>query len=663
MGINKKQRDFFYELSRNSRHYQSYQDLSKALGVSTRSVRNYCQFFEEYLSEMGILYAITRTPAGITYVGTPEQTKQILSRIDESDFYEFHLSPDDRILAIVLILLDATAPVTVLELCEALFVSRATLLNDMEKVKLYFHQFHISFNSSTNRGYNLNISESQRQEIICAACFPHLKGWNILENEQEASHFLFENLLHLSNILPHICLVIQDAERIYGLTITDTIYKQAVFTTSILCKRLIQNQVIEGSLHLDPKLYHLSVGNIARFILAALQKIFSFTYGDKDILYLAWHLHLCHFDLLQNFEHSVDLYFYMEIQHFLLEVEKELHCPPLREEYLSIMLIRHLWSIRNASPETEPSMAEEIISYYPGCYQAIKKNIGIIEQCIGRACTTAELHSILVYIVAEIERQTPIISKPKAVVLCHTGIGTANFLADRLAETFNIEITEVTTIHKLPEILKKAHYDLLISTIPLKPPDVNCITVSPGLTDADIISIQRTLATIQRSKRSNPEAQTDKNFSSSYLPELLHPDHILLNIPCKNWQEALEISARPLLDAQEILPSYLEAIYRSVEKNGPYFIFCPGIALAHAAPGDGVNQFCLSIYKPLSPVIFHHPDNDPVKLVIMIGITEPKAQIQSVSALMNFFSQKPLREQLLSASSAEELISILLKHC
>lgn len=663
MGINKKQRDFFHELIRQSGCCRSYQDLSKVLKVSTRSIRNYCQFFEEYLFEMGITNVIKHTTSGITYTGTADQTKQILSRIGESDFYEYHLSPDDRILAIVLLLLDSTVPVTVMELCEALFVSRATLLNDMEKVKLYFQQFHISFNPSTNRGYSLDITESRRQEIICTTCFPYLKGWDILGSEMGTSHFLFENILHLSELLPHICQVIQNAERIYGITITDTIYKQAVFTTSILCKRLTQNQTIEGSLHLDPNLYHISVGNIARFILDALQKIYSFSFGDREILYLAWQLHLCHFDLLQNLEHSVDLYFYMEIQQFLREIENELHCPQLREESFSIMLIRHLWSIRNTPSETDTSMTEDIISYYPDCYQAVKKHIGIIEKCIGRSCTAAELHSILIYVVAEIERQTPKIRKPRAVVLCHTGIGTANFLADRLVETFNLEISEVTTIHRLSEILEKDHYDLLISTIPLKAPNVNCITVSPNLTDADIISIQRALATVQRTKRLNLENQIDTKYSDSRLTELLRPDHIIWNTPCESWQESLKISAGPLLDAKEILPGYLEAIQLSVEKNGPYFVFCPGIALAHAAPIDGVNKFCCSIYKPQTPVAFHHPANDPVKLIIMIGITDAKTQIQSISALMNLFNQESLREQLFSAASPEEMISILFKYC
>lgn len=663
MGINKKHRILFHELSRYPNRNHSYQELSELLEVSTRSVRNYCQALEDYILEMGITDSIERTTAGISYVGTPKQTKQILSRIGGSGFYEYHLSPDDRILAIILILLSSTSPVTVSELCDTLFVSRATLLNDIEKVKLYFHQFHIRFDQSTNRGYSLKIEESQRQDIICTTCFPYLKDWNILGSETGTSHFLFEHILYLSDILSDICRIVQKVELQYGVTITDAIYKQTVLVLSILCKRLIQKQQIENSLQLDPKLYHVSVGSIARSMLSELKETFHVSYCDKDMLYLAWHLHLCHFDLLQNFEHSVDLYFYMEVQQFLHELEKNLPCSFLNEQHFSIMLIRHLWSIRNISPEIDNTMAEKIIEYYPECYNAVKQHIGIIERCIGRPCTETEINSILIYVVAEIERQTPQTTKPKVIVLCHIGIGTANFLADRLVETFNLEISEVTTIHKLSEVLRKDNFDLLISTVPLKLENVNCITVSPNLEDSDIISIQKALATVQRAKRlSLGEYNMFQNATSDFN-SILKPDHFILDIPCSDWREALDIAARPLLNAREILPQYIDAIKYSVERNGPYFVFSPGIALAHAAPTDGVLQLCCSFYRPQKPVIFNHKTNDPVSLIIIIGLTDANTQIHFVSALMNTFRKETIRNHILLAASPEELITILLENC
>ena len=116
------------------------------------------------------------------------------------------------------------------------------------------------------------------------------------------------------------------------------------------------------------------------------------------------------------------------------------------------MLTRHIWSLRNGTLQKGEIAADEVIENYQDYFAIVKKHIPIIERCIGRACTESELISILLYIVAEIERQNRKIQKPKVIVLCHVGIGTANYLADRLLETFNLEVVEVTTIHKLPTL-------------------------------------------------------------------------------------------------------------------------------------------------------------------------------------------------------------------
>lgn len=93
--------------------------------------------------------------------------------------------------------------------------------------------------------------------------------------------------------------------------------------------------------------------------------------------------------------------------------------------------------------------------------------------------------------------------------------------------------------------------------------------------------------------------------------------------------------------------------------NGPYFVFYPGIALAHAAPADGVRQFCLSIFRPEGPVCFQHEKNDPVRLIVMIGITDVNTQVNAVSAIISILRQDDLRNRMLYAQTAEEIIAIL----
>lgn len=663
MNINKKQRDLFQELSKYPNRNRSYQELADDLNVSTRSIRNYCAALEDYIREMGIASLIEKTSTGISYTGTAEQTQEIWSRIGGGSFYEYHLSPDDRILAIVLILLSNNAPITVMELCDTLFVSRATILHDIEKVKVYFQQFQIEFDPSTNRGYSLNIEESKRQETICTTCFPYLKNWDPQGEENEMLHFLFDSLLHLADIVPAVCRIVQDAERRYGIDIGDIFYKQIVLMLSILCRRLIQGHPV-GAFHLpDIRLQDAFVGKIAQMMLNEAEDAFHICYTNEEILYLAWHLHLYHFDLLQNFEHSVDLYLYMEVHQFLQKVGEELHCTSFGSQRFSIMLTHHIWGMQDGSLEKSGVTAEELNENYYDCCQAVRKHIGIIEHCIGRPCTEPEFASILLYVIAEIERRTRTTEKPRVIILCHVGIGTANYLADRLLETFNLEIPEVTAIHRLPEVIEADHFDLLISTVPLKLDNIPWVNVSPNLTDSDIIAVQKALTTIHRNRRlslarQTPAKQTFQKQTPAVFTELLKPDHIILDVPCSDWHEALDIAAEPLIGQKEIHPRYVEAIKHSVEINGPYFVFCPGVALAHAAPSDGVRRFCLSIYRPESPVQFHHKSNDPVYLVIMIGITDVNTQVSCISALMDVFRQKELRGLLTEARSAEELISV-----
>ncbi|MCU6746105.1 MULTISPECIES: BglG family transcription antiterminator [Lachnospiraceae] len=660
MNINKKQSDLFQELSSCPNQCRSYDELAEILKVSTRSIRNYCVSLEEYITGIGLSPLIEHTTTGLTYIGTSVQTKQIWERINKSGFYEFHLSPDDRLLAIVLILLDLHRPITVMELCDILFVSRATILNDIEKVKLYFQQYNVRFEANTARGYNLKITETQRQEIICATCFPYLGNWNPLDTEGNL-FFHTEMIAHLNHILPKICHIVQKAEHQYDIPIADISYKQTVFVLAVLCKSLMEGYTIDPSLRLDKQLKNTAVGKIAYTMLEDLHTVFDISYTENDLLYLAWHLHLCHFDILQNFEHSVDLYFYMEVHQFLHSIEDDLHCTFSNNQKLSIMLTRHIWSLRNGTLQKGEIAADEVIENYQDYFAIVKKHIPIIERCIGRACTESELISILLYIVAEIERQNRKIQKPKVIVLCHVGIGTANYLADRLLETFNLEVVEVTTIHKLPTILKEKKFDLLISTVPLKLEHVNWINVSPILEDIDIVSIQKALAAVHKQNRCSKAGQTSRRSSMDFT-KFLKKDHIVLDIPCTDWRDALSKAAIPLLEKGEIQPQYVDAIQHSVDVNGPYFVFCPGVALAHAAPTDGVLEFCCSIYRPQEPVSFYHTQNDPVSLIIMIGITDVNTQVRYVSALMEVFRKKEFMERILHAQTPEKLITILLEN-
>lgn len=62
---------------------------------------------------------------------------------------------------------------------------------------------------------------------------------------------------------------------------------------------------------------------------------------------------------------------------------------------------------------------------------------------------------------------------------------------------------------------------------------------------------------------------------------------ITLRQSVEEWPQALEVCARPLLEAGVIAPEYVTAIVEQHAKLGPYYVLAPGLAMPHARPEEG----------------------------------------------------------------------------
>jgi mannitol/fructose-specific phosphotransferase system IIA component (Ntr-type) len=130
------------------------------------------------------------------------------------------------------------------------------------------------------------------------------------------------------------------------------------------------------------------------------------------------------------------------------------------------------------------------------------------------------------------------------------------------------------------------------------------------------------------------------------LEQVLPESNILLDAKCGDWKEGIRLAAAPLLESGSITEQYIRAIENSVIANGAYFVFCPGVALAHAGPGDGVKRFEISFARLHTPVCFGHRTNDPVRYIICFGSTNSPEDANLILKLMNIISTEGMLEQL-----------------
>lgn len=143
------------------------------------------------------------------------------------------------------------------------------------------------------------------------------------------------------------------------------------------------------------------------------------------------------------------------------------------------------------------------------------------------------------------------------------------------------------------------------------------------------------------------------------LSQWLHEGTIQLQERVENWLQALEVCAKPLLDAGVITPEYVTAIIEQHHKLGPYYVLAPGLAMPHARPEEGAKGLGLSLLKLQYGVNFGSSGQDPVDLIIMLAAPDKHSHIEMISALAELFSSEEELLSLHQAKSLEEIKNII----
>ncbi|KEH93993.1 MULTISPECIES: PTS sugar transporter subunit IIA [Clostridium] len=146
------------------------------------------------------------------------------------------------------------------------------------------------------------------------------------------------------------------------------------------------------------------------------------------------------------------------------------------------------------------------------------------------------------------------------------------------------------------------------------------------------------------------------------LSEVITPEVIKLNVECNNWEEAIEVGVKILIDKGYVEHSYEKAILEKLKELGPYMVITPNIVLPHARPEDGVNKTSFSLVTLKNSVNFGNDKNDPVKLIITIASENNKDHIKFLAEIVDLLRNKEDLQKIFETHSKEEVIKILEKY-
>ncbi|EGR2495200.1 PTS mannitol transporter subunit IIA [Vibrio cholerae] len=143
------------------------------------------------------------------------------------------------------------------------------------------------------------------------------------------------------------------------------------------------------------------------------------------------------------------------------------------------------------------------------------------------------------------------------------------------------------------------------------------------------------------------------------LSELITSDVIRIYPNAADWKDAVQKSCQALIDNGAVEPRYVDAIFRSHEELGPYYVVGPSIAMPHARPEDGVNRLSLAITVIQQGVHFDSEGNDPVKMLVTLAATDSESHVGAIAQLAELFMNEEHVEQICNAQTIEDVLAVI----
>ncbi|MBU5363142.1 PTS sugar transporter subunit IIA [Enterococcus raffinosus] len=124
-----------------------------------------------------------------------------------------------------------------------------------------------------------------------------------------------------------------------------------------------------------------------------------------------------------------------------------------------------------------------------------------------------------------------------------------------------------------------------------------------------------------------------------------------------SWQEAIRLSAEPLVNNGTVEDTYVEAMIQNVLENGNYIILLPQIAMPHARPEYGSKGVGLTFLRVKEPVMF--PDGEPVKIFFTLSSDSPEGHLDLIASLGELLSDEELYQKLFDVETEAELLDLV----
>lgn len=378
----------------------------------------------------------------------------------------------------------------------------------------------------------------------------------------------------------------------------------------------------------------------------------------------------------------------------LLRIESKKYLDVLPEEYQhikpAVYRIRYQYHI-------EGNVLNMILPQHGYLHEIIKHTISPLEEFIGHKIPDEELAYITILFggwLTKEGRLDILEEKKKAIVVCTNGVSISNFLFINLKEIFpEFEFIKTLSVREFQTY--SHYYDIVFTTVYL---DTNKpqFLVRPIMSELDLQNIRKNVfgelmnVPMYEIKSSSllkiVEEYADiidrkglVNALKSYLGEttkqetevvdfssvevslksLLPASNIIISNNTLDWEEAIQLASKPLLDNNCIVPKYVDHMIKAIKTEKPIWLIADGLLLAHAGVDEGVKHLGMSLLK--LPQKINVNGYMEANIIIVLATPNREIHLKALYSLIDITEDKKDFAKLKNAESLDEIIKIVSK--
>jgi len=623
--------------------------FSKILSISDRTLYKDIDKLNTALKKRKI-EIVKRQGKGIYLRKSDLSSDEILKIFGEASTHmDLNHLPLERQIKVAQYLLLKNKKVSYQLLSDEFLVSKSSISNDLDQINTVI-EGSLATIRSENNGTKVIGNESEIQKAIKQYAYFIIDKSDLTNSFRVQFPSVLFSFLP-SDIIKKVSGLLQTNDHFDIDKLSDDHFQSLVLSISIFVLRLEKGFHIEQQ---DNFLFE-NVETLKTFFLANelvenLELDNSIKLDSNDFEYLNRQL------IAHGFEPRLrDLAIQKEydavVRKMIQEMSDSIQVDLTKDEKLYMNILYHLVSMIYRSKLNVPlsnPLLEEIKREYSVLYSTTWLILAGMEKKLDIRLTDDEVAFMMIHFQGAIDRLS---ANRKILIVCPTGIGTSELIANRLKRVFSpqdiVEVVSLRTLYKRD--LNKI--DLVISSVQLEKIDVPVTYVSPLMSKQDLKKVSATYLDLFYEEKVN-----DQPFK--HLGKIIDSNLIFLNETVATKEQCIKRITQKLLQNDNVTESFEQAIWDR-EKLGVTDL-PTGAAIPHPSPST-VKESKLVIMTLVKPIRWNFR---MINTVLMICIAEKDLKnIKGIlSEIYRIVETKKNIDRFIFSKDEEEIVEVLGGH-